>query len=174
MSRRSVEPELPRTGLEISRMSISAPSVLGSMPTNAEANGKKPFVPKAVTNFEEAGLNPAMIESLVLKFLVQYRHGLGPADRRRAGLAVRPVPRFPPPAQEPAVRGLRQLGVGQRLHLLADRHRADARQDLLRGMRLRRDRRRCRSTTISSRSPRRRSRPSIPRKPTCAGRSPTC
>jgi predicted ATPase with chaperone activity len=75
-------------------MGISAPSVLGNMPINAEANGKKLFVPEAVTSFDETGLSPAMIESLVLKFLAN----IGTASGRRIavelGLPFGPFPDF--------------------------------------------------------------------------------
>ncbi|MGP0064380.1 MAG: AAA family ATPase [Isosphaeraceae bacterium] len=75
-------------------MGISAPSVLGTTPVNAEANGKKPFVPRAVTNFEETGLNLAMIESLVLKFLVNNGTASGRRIAGELGLPFGPFPDF--------------------------------------------------------------------------------
>ena len=60
-------------------MSSSIPSVLGGSPPRVEANGQRPFMPRAVATFEEAGLSHAVIESLVLKFLVN----VGTAAGRR-------------------------------------------------------------------------------------------
>ena len=94
--------------------------------TSTAANGQTPFVPKAVADFEGTGLSHALIESLILKFLVNIGHRVGATDRRRAGLAVRAVPGFPPPAQEPTDCDIRQLGDGQRLYVLADRQRPNA------------------------------------------------
>jgi predicted ATPase with chaperone activity len=75
-------------------MGISAPSVLGNMPVDAGANGKKPFVPRAVTNFEETGLSPAMIESLVLKFLANIGTASGRRIANELGLPFGPFPDF--------------------------------------------------------------------------------
>ena len=50
-------------------MGISAPSVVSGV-TLSGSNGKAPFLPKAVSSFEETGLSHAIIEGLVLKFLV--------------------------------------------------------------------------------------------------------
>ena len=113
--------------------------------------------PGRSADFEEAGLNFAQVESLILKFLLNIGVASGRRIAEELGLPVRALPRIPPPAQEPADRRLHQLGDGQRLPLLADRRRPGAGQDLLRGVLLRRRRPRCRSTTTSSRSPRRRS-----------------
>ncbi len=91
-------------------MSHSVPSRLGRV---SNSNGTGAFYPRAVDSFEEAGLNPAMVEGLVLKFLVEYRHGSRPADRRRARVALWPVSRLSSRAQEPADRRLRQFGIRQ-------------------------------------------------------------
>jgi predicted ATPase with chaperone activity len=75
-------------------MGISAPSVLGAMSSNAAVNGKKPFVPRAVSDFEETGLSPAMIESLVLKFLVNSGTASGRRIACELGLPFGPFPDF--------------------------------------------------------------------------------
>ncbi|RUL87345.1 P-loop NTPase family protein [Tautonia sociabilis] len=59
-----------------------------------EAKEAAPFRPKAVTDFASAGLNPALIESLVLKYLL----GVGVASGRKVahelGLPFGPFPEF--------------------------------------------------------------------------------
>ena len=94
MPMRSIAKLRSTAGLETTLMGISAPSVLGNMPAIAEANGKKPFIPKAVTNFEETGLSPAMIESLVLKFLVNTGIASGRRIAAELGLPFGPFPDF--------------------------------------------------------------------------------
>ena len=58
------------------------------------SNGRTAFHPEPVTTFEEAGLDYAMVESLVLKFLLN----LGTASGRRIaaelGLPFGPFPEF--------------------------------------------------------------------------------
>src|SRR5438045_2766300 len=75
-------------------MSISAPSVLGGAPSSAESNGKTPFIPKAVADFEQAGLSHAVIESLVLKFLVTIGMASGRRIAAELGLPFGPFPEF--------------------------------------------------------------------------------
>ena len=91
-------------------MSLSASAVLGAC---SSSNGKSSFYPRAVDSFEEAGLNPAIVEGLVLKFLVNTGMASGRRIAAELGLPFRPVSRLPPPAQEPADPRLRQFGVGQ-------------------------------------------------------------
>ena len=60
----------------------------------SNSNGKSTFYPRAVDSFEEAGLNPAIVESLVLKFLMNT--GMAPGRRIAAelGLPFGPFPDF--------------------------------------------------------------------------------
>ena len=75
-------------------MGSSAPSVLSGMSTSAGSNGKTPFVPRAVTSFEETGLSHAIIESLVLKFLVNMGTATGRRIAAELGLPFGPFPDF--------------------------------------------------------------------------------
>jgi len=65
-------------GVETFDVTPGAPSLLGHV---SNSNGKSPFHPAAVDDFEEAGLNSAIVEGLVLKFLVN----CGMAAGRRRG-----------------------------------------------------------------------------------------
>ncbi len=75
-------------------MSLSAPSVLPPLLDLKNSNGRPAFHPRVVNTFEEAGLSHAMVESLVLKFLLN----LGTASGRRIsaelGLPFGPFPEF--------------------------------------------------------------------------------
>src|SRR5215831_13601976 len=64
------------------------------MSTSAGSNGKTPFVPRAVTSFEETGLSHAIIESLVLKFLVNAGTASGRQIAAELGLPFGPFPDF--------------------------------------------------------------------------------
>jgi predicted ATPase with chaperone activity len=70
-------------------MSVSVPTI-----TCDVSNGKPAFCPKAPDNFEEAGLNPATVEGLVLKFLVQIGTSSGRAIATQLGLPFGPFPDF--------------------------------------------------------------------------------
>ncbi|MGA9925896.1 MAG: AAA family ATPase, partial [Isosphaeraceae bacterium] len=75
-------------------MSLSAPSVLPPLLGLENSNGRPAFHPRMVNTFEEAGLSHAMVESLILKFLLN----LGTASGRRIsaelGLPFGPFPEF--------------------------------------------------------------------------------
>jgi predicted ATPase with chaperone activity len=58
------------------------------------SNGNAAFCPKAPHSFEDAGLNPATVESLVLKFLVQIGMASGRAIATELGLPFGPFPDF--------------------------------------------------------------------------------
>jgi predicted ATPase with chaperone activity len=58
------------------------------------ANGKGAFYPRAVDSFEAAGLNDAIIESLVLKLLVNTGMASGRRIATELGLPFRPFPDF--------------------------------------------------------------------------------
>jgi len=68
-----------------------APSLLGHV---SNSNGKSPFHPAAVDDFEEAGLNSAIVEGLVLKFLVHSGLASGRRIAAELGLPFRPFPEF--------------------------------------------------------------------------------
>ncbi|HKM55516.1 MAG TPA: AAA family ATPase, partial [Isosphaeraceae bacterium] len=75
-------------------MKLSAPSVLPPLLNAPGGDGRAYFVPQAVNTFEDADLPYALIESLVLKFLLN----LGTAPGRRIaselGLPFGPFPEF--------------------------------------------------------------------------------
>src|SRR5262249_35986849 len=83
-----------RSGNEEAIVSISAPSILGGVSVSAGSNGKAPFVPRPVASFEETGLSHAMIESLVLKFLVNVGTATGRRIASELGLPFGPFPDF--------------------------------------------------------------------------------
>src|SRR5262249_59484611 len=75
-------------------MGISAPSVLSGVSMSSGSNGKAPFVPKPVASFEETGLSHAIIESLILKFLVNAGMATGRRIASELGLPFGPFPDF--------------------------------------------------------------------------------
>ena len=62
--------------------------------TRSNSNGKSAFFPPAADSFEEAGLNSAIIESLVLKYLVNCGTAAGRRIAAELGLPFRPFPDF--------------------------------------------------------------------------------
>jgi predicted ATPase with chaperone activity len=68
--------------------------VLGAVSMAAGANGKPAFVPRPVATFEETGLSYAVIESLILKFLVNAGMASGRRIAAELGLAFGPFPEF--------------------------------------------------------------------------------
>jgi predicted ATPase with chaperone activity len=75
-------------------VSLAAPSVL---PTTLDDNapaGCEPFYPRGVSTFEEAGLEPAMVESLVLKFLFNTGQASGRRIASELGLPFTPFPEY--------------------------------------------------------------------------------
>ena len=72
-------------------MSVSAPSVSGR---GVNSHNTKTFFPRAVDSFEDAGLNPAIVESLVLKFLLNTGMAAGRRIAAELGLPFRPFPDF--------------------------------------------------------------------------------
>jgi predicted ATPase with chaperone activity len=75
-------------------VSISAPSVLGGLPSNGVSLGDTPYVPKPVGTFEETRLSYAVIESLILKFLVNAGTASGRRIALELGLPFGPFPEF--------------------------------------------------------------------------------
>jgi predicted ATPase with chaperone activity len=75
-------------------VNLAAPSLLPPDFDDQNSNGRKAFYPEPVATFEEAGLDYAMVESLILKFLLN----LGTASGRRIaaelGLPFGPFPEF--------------------------------------------------------------------------------
>jgi predicted ATPase with chaperone activity len=72
-------------------MSVSAPTINRVV---SISNGKAAFYPKVADSFEEAGLNPAVVESLILKFLVQNGTASGRVIAAELGLPFGPFPDF--------------------------------------------------------------------------------
>jgi predicted ATPase with chaperone activity len=72
-------------------VSVSAPASVACLPS---ANRKTVFYPGAVDSFEAAGLNDAIVESLVLKFLVNTGMASGRRIAAELGLPFRPFPDF--------------------------------------------------------------------------------
>ena len=72
-------------------MSISAPP---APKRTVSENGKSTFFPRAIDSFEDAGLNPAIVESLVLKFLMNTGMASGRRIAAELGLPFRPFPDF--------------------------------------------------------------------------------
>jgi predicted ATPase with chaperone activity len=70
--------------METAAVRLSAPSVLPPLFDPQCSNGRRSFTPKNVSTFEEAGLNHALLESLVLKFLLN----LGSASGRRIAVEL--------------------------------------------------------------------------------------
>jgi predicted ATPase with chaperone activity len=77
--------------VETFRVSLSAHSPPGRV---SNSSGTSAFYPEAAQTFEDAGLNPAMVEGLVLKFLLNT--GMAPGRRIAAelGLPFGPFPDF--------------------------------------------------------------------------------
>ncbi len=71
-------------------MAIAAPSVMPAVPTLAKAA----YRPREPVSFEEAGLNHAQIESLVLKYLLGVGLATGRQIASELGLAFGPFPEF--------------------------------------------------------------------------------
>jgi hypothetical protein len=78
-------------GRETLDVSLTVVSPLGQVSTS---NGRSAFYPRSIENFDEAGLNVAIVESLVLKFLLNV--GMAPGRRVAAelGLPFGPFPDF--------------------------------------------------------------------------------
>ena len=72
-------------------MSTPASAVLTPSSTS---NGKPLFHPRAPTSFEEAGLNAAIVEGLVFKYLVNCGMARGRRIAQELGLPFRPFPDF--------------------------------------------------------------------------------
>jgi predicted ATPase with chaperone activity len=80
--------------LETPRVSVAS---LSNSPTTVPAldqGTKAPFRPKPVRSFEEAGLNFAQIESLILKFLLNIGVASGRRIAEELGLPFGPFPEF--------------------------------------------------------------------------------
>ena len=86
-------------------MSVAEPTTIAEPMTRP----KGPVPSQARANFAAAGLNFAMVESLILKFLLNIGVGFRTAHRRGTGPSLRPVSGVPPQPQESADRGLYQF-----------------------------------------------------------------
>jgi len=72
-------------------VSCTAPSLKRPV---SNPNGKKAFQPPTVDSFEDAGLNAAIVEGLVLKYLVNCGMAAGRRIAVELGLPFRPFPEF--------------------------------------------------------------------------------
>jgi predicted ATPase with chaperone activity len=72
-------------------VTLSVPSLLGRSPNE---HGRCAFYPEAVSTFEEAGLNGAIVEGLVLKFLLSAGMASGRRIAAELGLPFGPFPDF--------------------------------------------------------------------------------
>jgi predicted ATPase with chaperone activity len=72
-------------------LSASATAALGQSPASS---GKESFYPRIPTSFEDAGLNSAIIEGLVLKYLVNCGMAKGRRIAAELGLPFLPFPDF--------------------------------------------------------------------------------
>jgi predicted ATPase with chaperone activity len=77
--------------METLKLSVSASA---APPARSISNGTGSFYPRAVDSFEEAGLNSAIIEGLVLKFLVNCGMASGRRIAEELGMSFRPFPDF--------------------------------------------------------------------------------
>ena len=129
------------------------------------------FIPGVVNTFDEAGLSHAMVESLILKFLLNLGTATGRRIAAELGLPFGPFPEFLRQLKnQQIVNYTSSAAANDFVYSLTDAGRAGPRStstNALTWARLR-----CRSTITSSRSPPRRSPPSIPRKRTCGGPLP--
>ena len=75
-------------------MKLSAPSLLPPLLDAPSNNGRTPFVPQAVNSFDETGLPYALIESLVLKYLLNQGTAPGRRIANELGLPFGPFPEF--------------------------------------------------------------------------------
>ncbi len=71
-------------------MSIAAPSTMPSIVLEKKA----PFRPKPVDDFQAAGLNPALVESLILKLLLNIGTATGRKIAEELGMPFGPFPEF--------------------------------------------------------------------------------
>jgi predicted ATPase with chaperone activity len=79
---------------EIHTVNLAAPSVLPPQFDDQNSNGRKTFYPEPVSTFDEAGLDYAMIESLILKFLLNVGTASGRRIAAELGLPFGPFPEF--------------------------------------------------------------------------------
>ncbi len=71
-------------------MSIAAPSTVPSI----ELEKKAPFQPRSVDDFQAAGLDPALVESLILKLLLNIGVAPGRKIAEELGMPFGPFPKF--------------------------------------------------------------------------------
>jgi predicted ATPase with chaperone activity len=75
-------------------VSFTAPSVLPALFDGENGKSRRAFRPKTVNSFEEAGLNDVVLESLVLKFLLNIGTASGRRIATELGLPFGPFPEF--------------------------------------------------------------------------------
>ena len=79
---------------ESSDVNLSAPSVLPPLFDLETSPSRRAFRPAVVSTFEEAGLNDALVESLILKFLINQGSASGRRIATEMGLPFGPFPEF--------------------------------------------------------------------------------
>ncbi len=75
-------------------MNLSAPSVLPPLFDLETSPSRRAFCPAVVSTFEDAGLNDALVESLILKFLMNQGSASGRRIATELGLPFGPFPEF--------------------------------------------------------------------------------
>jgi predicted ATPase with chaperone activity len=75
-------------------MRLATPEVLPPLFDGPSSNGRRTFHPRAVSTFEEAGLEQGLVESLVLKFLMNAGTASGRRISAELGLPFGPFPEF--------------------------------------------------------------------------------
>jgi predicted ATPase with chaperone activity len=75
-------------------VNLSAPSVLPPLFELESSPSRRAFCPTVASTFEEAGLNDALVESLILKFLINQGSASGRRIAAEMGLPFGPFPEF--------------------------------------------------------------------------------
>src|SRR4051794_3720876 len=75
-------------------MSLATPAVLPRLLDGFDPIGRQAFHPRPVTTFEEAGLEQGLVESLVLKLLMNAGTASGRRISAELGLPFGPFPEF--------------------------------------------------------------------------------
>ena len=75
-------------------MNLSAPSVLPPLFDLETSPSRRGFCPAVVNTFEQAGLNDALVESLILKFLMNQGSASGRRIAAEMGMPFGPFPEF--------------------------------------------------------------------------------
>ena len=124
---------------ESSDVNLSAPSVLPPLFDLETSPSRRAFCPAVVSTFEDAGLNDALVESLILKFLINQGSASGRRIAAELGLPFGPFPEFLRQLKNQQIVNYAEFVDGQRLCLHADRRWPGQGQGLFGRMHLRGD-----------------------------------